>query len=146
MTDHTQHFAAFVSPVEGNLVRRYGTLEHIGQTQGAQRPERRTSIEAADKSRARANGVDTKVIVPLTHEEWRLYGTEYRRAISEGALKSRTPEEWVAAEAAAHAAEVTRVDALKAAEAEAAKAKAAPAPSDANTPGPDANTPKKKGS
>lgn len=138
MTDPTQHFAAFVSPVEGNLVRRYGTLEHIGQTHGAQRPERRTSIEAADKSRARANGVDPKVIVPLTHEEWRLYGNEYRRAIEEGGLKRRTPEEWVAAEEAAHAAEVARVAELA--------PKPAPAPNDATPPGPDANTPKKKGS
>lgn len=138
MTDPTQHFAAFVSPVEGNLVRRYGTLEHIGQTQGALRPERRTSIEAADKSRARANGVNPKVIVPLTHEEWRLYGNEYRRAIEEGGLKRRTPEEWVAAEEAAHAAEVARVAELA--------PKPAPAPNDATTPAPDANTPKKKGS
>jgi hypothetical protein len=152
MTDPTQHFAAFVSPVEGHHVRRYGTLEHIGQTQGAERPVRRTSIEAADKSTARPNGVDPKVIVPLTHEEWRLYGTEYRRAISEGALKSRKPEEWVAAEEAAHAAEVARVEALKAEEAAAAeaaakaRAQAAPAPSDATKPATDANTSKKKGS
>lgn len=137
MIDQAKHFAAFVSPVEGALVRRYGTLENIGQTQGAERPERRTSIEAADKSRAHPNGVDPKVIVPLTHEEWRRYGNEYRRAIEEGGLKRRTPEEWVAAEEAAHAAEVARVAELA--------PKPAPAPSDANTAALDA-TPKKKGS
>lgn len=113
-TDLTKHFAAFVSPVEGSLVRRYGTLEHIGQTQGTERPTRRTRIEAADNSKARPNGVDPKVIVALTHEEWRLYGAEYARAFREGSLKKRTGEEWVKAEADAHAAEVKRDAALKA--------------------------------
>jgi hypothetical protein len=121
MTDPSKHFAAFVSPVDGALVRRYGTETHIGQVQGASRPERRTSIEAADHSTARPNGVDQSLIVPLTHDEWRLYGTEYRRAIAEGSLKARTAEEWKVAEAAAEAAELARV--AKLAEAEKAERK-----------------------
>ena len=148
MNDPSKHFAAFVSPVEGSLVRRYGTDEHIGQTRGEERPERRSSIREADQSRARPNGVDPSIIVPLTHAEWQRYGSEYRRAIADGALKKRTSEEWTKAEEAALAAEEARVAKLAADAAEKAKAATqdAPAPSDAPAAPTDATTPKKKGS
>lgn len=140
-TDLTKHFAAYVSAVPGALVRRYGTLTHIGEVQGAERPPRRTSIEAADGSKARPNGVDPAVIVPLTHEEWRLYGAEYARAIREGSLKSRKASEWIQAEADALAAETARAAKL---EAEAiAKAKASEAQPE---PIPALESTKKKGS
>lgn len=93
MTKPSDHFAAFVSPVAGCLVRRYGTSENLGQIAGT-----------AD--------VDPKLVIPLTHEEWRLYGNEYRRAGAEGSLRLLKAADWERAEAAAYSAELARVKAL----------------------------------
>lgn len=107
MTKPSDSFAAFVSPVAGRLVRRFGTSDNLGQIAGT-----------AD--------VDPSLVIPLTHEEWRRHQHEYLRAIGEESLKRRTAGEWEAAEAAAHQVEVARVDAIvkKADEAKAEEAKA----------------------
>lgn len=108
--DPTTHFAAYVSPVKGRLVRRYGTPENLGQIAGT--PE-----------------VDPALVIPLTHEEWRLYGREYRTALSEGSLAKRTAKDWLEAEAAAEKAAIAADEERKAK----TKAEAAPAPSDETT-------------
>jgi hypothetical protein len=104
MTKPSDSFAAFVSPVAGRLVRRFGTGDNLGQIAGT-----------AD--------VDPSLVIPITHEEWRRHQHEYLRAIGEESLKRRTAGEWEAAEAAAHQVEVARVDAIvkKAEEAKAEK-------------------------
>ncbi len=104
MTKPSDSFAAFVSPVAGRLVRRFGTSDNLGQIAGT-----------AD--------VDPSLVIPITHEEWRRHQHEYLRAIGEESLKRRTAGEWEAAEAAAHQVEVARVDAIvkKAEEAKAEK-------------------------
>lgn len=100
MNSQAQHFAAFVSPVEGHLVRRYGTSSHIGE------------VSSAEKGGA--PGVDPSLVVPITHAEWAQYQLEYRKALDAGSLVRRTAEEWRVAETAAHHAEVERVKASKA--------------------------------
>ncbi len=104
MTKPSDSFAAFVSPVAGRLVRRFGTSDNLGQIAGT-----------AD--------VDPSLVIPLTHEEWRRHQHEYMRAIAEESLKRRTAGEWEAAEEAAHRAEVARVEGIakKAEEAKAEK-------------------------
>ena len=101
MTKPSDSFAAFVSPVAGRLVRRFGTSDNLGQIAGT-----------AD--------VDPSLVIPITHEEWRRHQHEYLRAIGEESLKRRTAGEWEAAEAAAHQVEVARVEGIakKAEEAE----------------------------
>ena len=71
MTKPSDSFAAFVSPVAGRLVRRFGTSDNLGQIAGT-----------AD--------VDPSLVIPLTHEEWRRHQHEYLRAIGEESLKRRT--------------------------------------------------------
>ncbi len=98
MKNPADHFAAFVSPVAGSLVRRYGTSENLGQL--------------ADEKGAKTPHVDPSLVIPLTHEEWRLYGRDYRSAIAEGSLRLMKAADWERAEAAAHSAELARVKAL----------------------------------
>jgi hypothetical protein len=72
-------FVMFVSSVEGHLVARYGAGPHalIGARHGENGPE-----------------WTPEIVCPLTDVEVATYGREYRRAISEGALKERKREDF----------------------------------------------------
>lgn len=102
MTKPSDHFAAFVSPVLGSLVRRYGTGENLGQIAGTP-------------------NVDPALVIPLTHDEWRRHQNEYRRAIAEGSLVLRKAADWEKVEADAHKAALDADATMKAAQKKAAE-------------------------
>lgn len=93
-------FAMFVKAVEGHMVRRYGTKTNIG-------------VLADGKG---SIVWDTETIHVFTTDEVRTYGTEYRRAVADGALVEVKREAWDAQRKS------RKADAKKAAEAVVAEA------------------------
>lgn len=75
-------FGLFVSAVEGQPVRRYGTPSMIG----------------AERTVAAPNVItyDTALVVAIPVEESDRYLREYTRALRDGSLIQRTAEEWLA--------------------------------------------------
>lgn len=91
MTDPVERFALYVSSVEGCPITRFGTRTLIGATRSAATP---TVVQ-----------YDTDKIVAISSDEYRRYLREYERAIVNGTLKRRKPEDWDRQQARRRAAE-----------------------------------------
>lgn len=99
-------FALFVTPIEGQIVTRYGAGSYIGVTrQDKPRGKTLTMVDKHGATRERfvaspwgndsTLAWDTETIVPIPRVEFEKYRKEYTRAIAPGGgLKTHTREQW----------------------------------------------------
>jgi len=99
------HFVKFFSGVQGKLVSRYGSaraktgpLVIGGVREVLTHPDPGKPLDLFARGAGNVT-IDESIIVALTEAEWTRYWREYTRALKDGALRERSEDEYLAANA-----------------------------------------------